>query len=84
MFGLGNLPFWIRLGEEDEKLSGMMQRYWVSFAETGDPNGEGLPSWPAHTEETDIHLEFGDRVITGSGLHRAECDLFHRLMMKHR
>jgi para-nitrobenzyl esterase len=33
---------------EDYKLSELMQTFWTNFAKAGDPNGAGVPHWPAY------------------------------------
>ncbi len=43
---------------EDLKLSDMISSYWVNFAKTGDPNGPGLPKWPAFTENDQQAMVF--------------------------
>lgn len=43
---------------EDLKLSDMISSYWVNFAKTGDPNGPGLPKWPAFAENNQQAMVF--------------------------
>ena len=57
-YAYGNL--WRHPGlysDEDYKLSDIMQQYWVNFAKTGDPNGEGLPKWQVRAEGQDKLLQ---------------------------
>ena len=32
---------------EDRAVSDTVSSYWVNFAKTGDPNAQGMPTWPA-------------------------------------
>jgi len=44
---------------EDRAISGQMQGYWVNFASQGDPNGPGLPQWPAFAEADPLVMHIG-------------------------
>ncbi|WP_158813323.1 carboxylesterase/lipase family protein [Methylocapsa sp. S129] len=42
--------------EADRALAQTMMSYWVNFAMHGDPNGTGLPEWPAYDEEDVVQI----------------------------
>jgi para-nitrobenzyl esterase len=37
--------------QDDDKVSATMQAMFANFVKTGDPNGKGLPTWPAMKAE---------------------------------
>jgi para-nitrobenzyl esterase len=71
--GLGEL----QVGERDGELSTQMAAAWARFAATGDPNGPGIPAWPAYDPEHRTVMEFGQTATKARRDPCAEtCDLF--------
>lgn len=53
--------------ERDWEKSRLISNYWVQFAKTGNPNGDGLPEWPVFDPGNARVLEIGDDVIVREG-----------------
>ena len=51
----------------DRKLAAEVSAYWVNFAKSGNPNGAGLPQWPAF-ENTKSHVQYLADPITTDGV----------------
>jgi para-nitrobenzyl esterase len=50
--------------------------YWTNFAKTGDPNGAGVPAWPAYDPKTEVILDFtADGPKSGPDPWKARLDL---------
>lgn len=69
------------LEDADQRLSEAMSSYWVNFATAGDPNGEGLPEWPAYDTGdgpddagAEAYMSLGEEVRSGTHLLQAQLD----------
>lgn len=50
----------------DLEISDAMSTYWVNFAKHGDPNGEGLPTWPAFSNRKPQVMYFSQTPYMGT------------------
>jgi carboxylesterase type B len=55
----------VRYTDEDRKLSETMATYWTNFAKKGNPNGAGLPQWPAFSEREATVMYLDSQPHTG-------------------
>jgi para-nitrobenzyl esterase len=81
----GNLKLMNRPWEPiDRQLSETMMAYWVNFATTGDPNGKGLPRWPAFDAKNHITLELSEKTGTRPIADAARVELFEKFFARQR
>jgi para-nitrobenzyl esterase len=64
------------LTANDEAAAQAANAYWANFAKTGDPNGPGLPKWPAYRTSTNVLMDFtADGPKAGPDPWKARMDL---------
>jgi para-nitrobenzyl esterase len=54
-FGLPGRP---AKNDIDVAMSEIIISYWTNFAKYGDPNGKGLPEWPAYSDKKPLAMHF--------------------------
>jgi len=48
VFGMLDSKVGVTWRPDDRTLSDLMQKYWTNFSRGGNPNGPGVPQWPAY------------------------------------
>jgi para-nitrobenzyl esterase len=51
--------------KSDQNISEAMAIYWTNFAKHGNPNGKGVPEWPAFSDDNPVVMYFGQTPHTG-------------------
>ncbi|WP_374754554.1 carboxylesterase/lipase family protein [Dyadobacter fermentans] len=46
----------------DDQIANVMSAYWVNFIKTGNPNGRGLPEWPAFNANAPQMILLGEDI----------------------
>ncbi len=66
----------------DTKLATDMSAYWVNFVKTGNPNGKGLPQWPAFSLTDKQVMDFGNQTAAKPLPDAAALDFMLSMMRK--
>jgi len=59
-FVFGNFTKQMAATSEDKTVSEQLMSYWTNFAKYGNPNGNGLPEWPAFSDADPRVMELDD------------------------
>lgn len=54
-----------QIKQADLEISDAMSTYWVNFAKHGNPNGKGVPQWPAFSDQNPLVMYFNQTPHTG-------------------
>jgi para-nitrobenzyl esterase len=70
--------------DTDRALSKAMSGAWIAFAKTGNPNGPGLPRWPAVDPRAPRLLQYGDEIRTVDAMRAEQMEFLKEYYAKQR
>jgi|Marorgknorr_s2lv_1036017.scaffolds.fasta_scaffold01623_4 para-nitrobenzyl esterase len=69
---------------EDRQMADIMSDYWVNFARSGNPNGQGLPTWQKYTKSSPDYVELNEGVRPDSNITPEAWKVFDKVMAARR
>ncbi len=69
--------------EEARALSKNIQSYWVNFARTGNPNGQGLQPWPEFSSENPARQILDTTIRTEMSDKHEKCEFWEKYNQNH-
>ncbi len=61
---------------DDRKLAAAISSYWTNFVKSGNPNGRGLPAWPAFSAKDGHVLQLGTPIKIGEVMNLESLKVF--------
>lgn len=64
----------------DEEVAHILNTYWVNFAKSGNPNGEGLPVWPSYNTEKEeiLDIQSDGQIVGKSDTRKQRLDVIEK------
>lgn len=66
----------------DSAMAEKTTSYWANFVKTGNPNGDGLPEWPALDVSKPVTMELGERFEVRPIADSARVQLFEKILAR--
>ncbi|MFN8354058.1 MAG: carboxylesterase family protein [Spirosomataceae bacterium] len=66
--------------DTEKELARVMCTYWANFAKTGNPNGQGLPTWPLYNNQSQdmLDIELDGKIVAKPDPRKARFDVVEK------
>jgi para-nitrobenzyl esterase len=72
-----------KVTDADKAMAALASAYWVAFARSGNPNGDGRPDWPRHDPASGTAINFTNTgVVVSPDPIKARLDVWKKVLDK--